>query len=952
MQNPLRPPHRPGWGRAGRLAEWLRAEFRVSRTLFEARGLAEAAPRLFEAVGPGMRMDVGVLWMIEHRSEALRAAYVWRGKAANAGGYEATVRHGALRRGEGLAGAAWAAMGPVWRAPKGERGGSSDLITDAARADGLRTGLAFPVRFGTEFHGVIELASHRARRDAEDLEIEAQVLGETLGQFLVRQSALHRLGSSERQLTELFANAPLGLVVTDAKGRIVRANQAELDMLGLAREAYVGHALSEFHLDPAELADLFARVARGEEVRGFETRVRRGDGAEAWIRLHANASFEDGRLLHVRCFSRDVTEERAAARSLRESEERFRLLVEGARDYALHTYDPSGRIAAWSVGAETLFGWTDAEAVALDMPALFSPEDRAEDGPARTLKLAEDEGRLHHEGWLVRKDGSRFWAQVSLTSVRDLGGRVTHVCQLTRDATESRRVEALRKKTSDLESANNAVLLAQRRTSEALDALRTAIEAPVQAVERLVARLESGDVEEAVRIAKTSAATLRRALDHAGMAGSLEPVVSAAAGVPIDPFRLASEVRDMLRDAAAERRIRVEVDVDPDLGPVVLAPDRLRQVLFNLLSNAIRYNRDRGRATVRFLREGEQALRLEVEDTGIGIPEERLGVLFDADGERGVGGGEGKVGLPATRRVVADLGGRITVRSAVGRGSVFSVVLPRTLPLPTSPDAPDAREQPPSAPGKRARRVVVVESNPAVRANLAWTFGGAGYEVASTDSQVDAIQAVRERPCDVLAAALDAADGSVLDVVTALRSGGLSRHLAHVVCLVHGEEGPPGALLVADVVPRPAPADRLFAALERAGVPQGREGHVLVVDGDLALLRGTARTLEALDYRVVAEPDADEALRAAADETPKAIVLSPFPLVMDVFRFLHHLRRSPTLRCVPTILSTPRALDAPQAAALRAAAAGPEGRLTDLLAELDRRMVPATSGLTIGLESS
>jgi len=924
----------------------------VSRTLLEARGLAEAAPRLFEAVGPGMSMDVGVLWLIEHRSSALRAAYVWRGKAANAASFEAAVRRGALGRGEGLAGGAWAAMGPVWRSAKGAPGASADPITAAARADGLRTGLAFPVRFGKEFHGVIELGSHAARRDAADLEVEAEVLGETLGQFLVRQSVLQRLGSSERQLAELFANAPLGLVVADAKGRILRANQAELDMMGVTREAYVGHALSEFHLDPSALADLFERAARGEEVRGLEVRVRRGDGTEAWIRLHANAGFEDGRLLHVRCFGRDVTQERAAARSLRESEERFRLLVEGARDYALHTYDPAGRIAAWSVGAETLFGWTDAEAVALDIAALFGPEDRAEDVPARALKLAEDEGRLLHEGWLVRKDGARFWAQVSLTSVRDPAGRVTHVCQLTRDATESRRVETLRKKTSDLEAANNAVLLAQRRTSEALDALRTAIEGPVQAVERLVARLESGEVEEAVRIARTSAASLRRALEHAGAAGSLEPVASAAAGVSIDPFRLASEVRDMLRDAAAERRIRVEVDVDPDLGEVILAPDRLRQVLFNLLSNAIRYNRDRGRATVRFLREGEQALRLEVEDTGIGIPTDRVAVLFGAEGDGGLPGGEGKVGLPATRRVVADLGGRITVRSAVGRGTVFSVVLPRTLPLRRPAAFAEAKEPPTSAPGRRARRVIVVEANPAVRANLAWTFGGAGYEVTSTDSAVEAIKASREQACDVLAAALDAAEGSVLDVVTALRVGGRSRRLAHVVCLVHAEEGPPAALLVSDVVPRPAPADRLFAALERAGVPQGREGHVLVVDGDLASLRGTARTLEALDYRVVAEPDADAALRSAADETPKAIVLSPFLLVLDVFRFLHHLRRSATLRGVPTILCTPGVLDASQAAGLRAAAAEPEGRLGDLLAELDRRMVPAAAGRALGLDPS
>ena len=925
----------PGGGRAARLADWLRAHGEVLRVLGDARGLAEAAPRLFGVIGPGMRMDAGVLWLIEHRTGALRSAYVWQGRHGRAPTFDATVRRASLRSGEGLAGAAWARMAPVWRPARAPEGGRSDLVSDAARTDGLRLGAAFPIRCGGDFHGVIELAAHKARRDVDDLEIEMQGLGETLGQFLVRQATLQRLGSSERQLAELFENAPLGLVVADAKGRIVRANQAELDMLGFARDAYVGHPLSEFHLDPDAIAELLARVAKGEEVRGFEARVRRADGTEAWIRLHANGFFEDGRLLQVRCFSRDVTKEREAARTLKESEERFRLLVEGARDYALHTYGPDGRVAAWSLGAANLFGWSDEDAAALQMASLFCAEDQAEGVPGRTLRLAEDEGRLLHEGWLVRKDGSRFWAQVSLTAVRDPGGRVTHVCQLTRDATESRRVETLRRKTSELEAANNAVLVAQRRATEMLDGLRAAIETPLRAVERLPGLLEDGAIEEAATTAQGSAAALRRALEEARATGALEPAPGATADGPVDPFRLASEVRDMLRDAAAERRIRVEVDVDPELGPVVVAADRLRQVLFNLVSNAIRFNRDRGRVTVRFLREGDAAFRLEIEDTGVGIPDEQVRALVDGGGDVQGLPSEAKIGLSATRGVVADLGGRLAVRSAPGRGSVFSVILPR---MPGSGPSPQRTGAPTGGKTLPPARILVVERDPAVRASLAWTLGGAGYEVESVATALEGIEAARAQRFDAVAAPLDAEEGGVVDVVAGIRSGGQSHAAPLVIALVHGEDGHPGALIVDDVVPRPTPADRFFAALERARVPRGRARPLLLVDADLAVLASAARTLEVLDYRVVAEPDADAALRAAAEEAPAAVLFSPFPLVLDAFQLLHHLRRLPGLGDVPALLCVPPGSAMARSEALRAAVRGPWAQLPELLGELERRL--------------
>jgi DNA-binding response OmpR family regulator len=216
--------------------------------------------------------------------------------------------------------------------------------------------------------------------------------------------------------------------------------------------------------------------------------------------------------------------------------------------------------------------------------------------------------------------------------------------------------------------------------------------------------------------------------------------------------------------------------------------------------------------------------------------------------------------------------------------------------------------------------MLVVAEDASTRASLAWTFGSEGFEVISVGAPSEGLDVARERRCDVVAVDLLLEDGSAADFVGALRQGGSSRAAPHVLCVVPVPDSGPAGLVVEDVVPRPTPADRLFAALERAGAPRGRDRPVLVLDGDYEFLRSTGRILEVLGYRPVEEADSDRALRSCAEERPAAVVLSPFPSGLDAFEFLRHLRGVTGLDAVPVLLSTPRAFQAAQADALRAAA--------------------------------
>ena len=192
-----------------------------------------------------------------------------------------------------------------------------------------------------------------------------------------------------------------------------------------------------------------AKALREAEAKGhFEAegwRVRK-DGSRFW----ANAVVEpirdgQGRLIGFAKVTRDITERMAAQEALRESERRFRLLVEGVVDYAIYMLDPGGIITNWNAGAERMKGYRPDEIIGQHFSRFYGKEDRAAGLPARVLETARREGRYEAEAWRFRKDGSRFWASVTLDAIRDESGELLGFAKITRDITERRAAqEALR----------------------------------------------------------------------------------------------------------------------------------------------------------------------------------------------------------------------------------------------------------------------------------------------------------------------------------------------------------------------------------------------------------------------------------------------------------------------------------------------------------------------------
>ncbi len=247
-------------------------------------------------------------------------------------------------------------------------------------------------------------------------------------------------------LEKLFEFSPDAIVVAGDRGNIVRVNAQAEKMFGYSRDELVGQSIEvlvpeRLHQShQAHRQGYYAKPRMRPMGAGLELYGKRKDGSEFPVDIMLSPlETEEGRL--VLSVVRDITERKRAEEALRESEERFRLLVEGVKDYAIFMLDPEGRVTTWNEGAERIKGYRAEEIIGQHFSRFFTMEDAERNKPQEELKVAAAQGRFEEEGWRVRKDGSRFWANVTITALRDETGGVRGFAKVTRDFTDRRRAE-------------------------------------------------------------------------------------------------------------------------------------------------------------------------------------------------------------------------------------------------------------------------------------------------------------------------------------------------------------------------------------------------------------------------------------------------------------------------------------------------------------------------------
>ena len=473
----------------------------------------------------------------------------------------------------------------------------------------------------------------------------------------------------------------------DPNGVILSWNAGAQRLKGYRPEEIIGRHFSVFY-PPADLVarkperELEEAILHGRvEDEGWRLRK---DGTRFWALVVITALRDSrGQLVGFAKVTRDLTERRRAEQVLRESEERFRLLVQGVKDYAIFMLDPDGRVASWNDGAQRIKGYTAEEIIGQHFSTFYPAADVAAGKLKMELDTAIREGVYEEEGWRIRKDGTSFWANVVITALRGASGKLIGFAKVTRDLTERRaaqeRAIADARRIAEVETAS-------RTKSEFLAAmsheLRTPINATLGYTDLMEMEVAGGITEQQReylgRIRASQQHLLRIVTDLLNYS-RIEAGQMEYEKLPVPVHEVVDTVLPMVEPQALAKGIRLVHGPCP--GGLYALTDRAKaeQIVLNLLGNAVKFTPPGGRVTAGCQSAGGQVI-IVVHDTGPGIPADQQHAIFEPFVQLGrslTSGHEGTgLGLAISRDLARAMSGDLSVKSAPGEGSTFTLSLP------------------------------------------------------------------------------------------------------------------------------------------------------------------------------------------------------------------------------------------------------------------------------------
>jgi PAS domain S-box-containing protein len=566
---------------------------------------------------------------------------------------------------------------------------------------------------------------------------------------------------SDAQRLELLVSAvtDYAIYMLSPGGHISSWNAGAQRFKGYTANEVIGKHFSLFYSEEDRNAGIPAKALRTALEEGrFEDegwRVRK-DGSRFRASVVIDRILDQaGRLVGYAKITRDITERWNALQSLRESERQFRLLVQGVTDYAIYMLSPTGSVASWNAGAQRIKGYLAQEIIGSNFSRFYTEEDRNAGLPAAALETARRNGHFESEGCRVRKDGSRFWAQVVIDAIYD-DGVLVGFAKITRDVTEKRQAAAA------LEQANAALFQLQKM--EAIGKLTGGI---AHDFNNLLAVIVSG--LDLLAIQSPQAGTLR-VLDSMQRAASrgatlTQQLLAFARKQPLQPGM--HDVNQLIRDfeIVLQRAIApsatLELRLAPDLRPTLIDDTRFESALLNLVVNARDAMPGGGIVTIATenllpdmprppgVIPGEM-VRVTVSDTGAGMSADVVQRAFDPFfTTKEIGAGSG-LGLSQVYGFVKQSGGDIVIDSTPGKGTTITLYLPTESALTEGAPALQPQEAlaEPRAGGKKA---LLVDDEPDVLMVAVELFRSLGYEVLSAGNAKDALHILQCEPdIDVL----------------------------------------------------------------------------------------------------------------------------------------------------------------------------------------------------------
>ena len=530
------------------------------------------------------------------------------------------------------------------------------------------------------------------------------------------------------------------IYMLDPDGVVSSWNPGAQRFKGYVADEIIGRHFSVFYTEEDRAAGLPGKALATAAKEGrFERegwRVRK-DGARFWAHVVIDPiRANDGALIGFAKITRDLTERREAEEALRQSEQQFRLLVQGVADYAIYMLDPKGRVSSWNLGAQRIKGYSQGEIVGQHFSSFYTEEDRAAGLPARGLATAERAGRWETEGWRLRKDGSRFWAHVIIDCIRDDDGKVLGFAKITRDITERREAQR------ELEQAREALFQSQKM--EAVGQLTGGVAHDFNNLLTVIIggldTLKRSDPHETVRRTRALDMSLYAAERAASLTSRLL-AFSRRQPLQPTPTELNILVRNMteLLHRTLGESVELEGVLAPRLWQVEVDQNQLESAILNLAVNARDAMPDGGKLTIATenthldasysAADAEvtpgQYVAVAVSDTGSGMSKESLARAFEPFyTTKEVGRGTG-LGLSMVYGFVKQSGGHVTIYSEPDQGTTVKLYFPRY----TGAGPIDAEPEALSPPAGAGEVVLVVEDNDDVRAYSVMSLSELGYVV-------------------------------------------------------------------------------------------------------------------------------------------------------------------------------------------------------------------------------
>jgi PAS domain S-box-containing protein len=531
-----------------------------------------------------------------------------------------------------------------------------------------------------------------------------------------------------------------GIFMLDPEGRVATWNAGAERIKGYSADEITGQHFSKFYSDEDQAAGIPQReleVATSQgRVEDEGWRIRK-NGSRFWALVTITAMRDEhGKLIGFSKVTRDLTDRKNAEEKLRESQEQFRMLVNGVEEYAIYMLDPKGNVATWNSGAQRIKGYSPKEIIGKNFACFYTADDVSLEVPQYNLEQARLNGHTRCQGLRIRKDGSAFQAEVLLTAMKDESGKIRGFSKVTRDISDQIRARSAEAARAAAEKANEAK---DHFLAALSHELRTPLTPALAAASYLAENASkfpsefSGDVHIIRRNVQLQARLIDDLLDLTRVArGKIELHFDR-----VDAHDSIRQALDIARSDTTDKELTVVVALHAKKHHIWADPTRIQQVFWNLITNAVKFTPVGGKIEIHTSNDDHNHFAVEVIDTGMGL---------------------------AISKHLVDLhDGLITVKSR-GRshGAAFKVTLDVVANQVGRSGVPARTPQNPA----KSLRILLVEDHGDTRRTLSRLLSHFGHQISVADCTQAALEIVKAKEFDVVLSDIGLPDGSGYEVIS------------------------------------------------------------------------------------------------------------------------------------------------------------------------------------------